>query len=118
MSDSVRPRGQQPAKLLHPQDSPGKNTGMGCHRLLQALVKDLCLVSTVEVNIDLEKLSLGSWCKGHGKGPKPQKSPKTPEETAVPQKERPYLLLTTESDLFPAGVTEAALGDHLIQLLP
>ena len=26
---------QQPTKLLHPWDSPGKNTGMGCHFLLQ-----------------------------------------------------------------------------------
>ena len=26
-----RPRGQQPARLLYPQDSPGKNTGVGCH---------------------------------------------------------------------------------------
>ena len=25
----------QPAKFLHPRDSPGKNTGVGCHFLLQ-----------------------------------------------------------------------------------
>ena len=35
MSDSVRPHGQQPTRLLCPQDSPGKNTGVGCHFLLQ-----------------------------------------------------------------------------------
>ena len=35
MSDSVRPYGQQPTRLLHPQDSLGKNTGVGCHFLLQ-----------------------------------------------------------------------------------
>ena len=29
MSDSVRPCGQQPTRLLHPQDSPGKNTRVG-----------------------------------------------------------------------------------------
>ena len=34
----VQPHGQQPTRLLHPQDSPGKNTGVGCHFLLQALV--------------------------------------------------------------------------------
>ena len=28
MSDSVRPYGQQPTKLLHLQDSPGKSTGV------------------------------------------------------------------------------------------
>ena len=37
VSDSVRPHGQQPTRLLHPWDSPGKNTGMGCHFLLQCI---------------------------------------------------------------------------------
>ena len=34
MSDSVRPHRQQPTRLLCPWDSPGKNTGVGCHFLL------------------------------------------------------------------------------------
>ena len=34
MSDSVQPHGQQLTRLLCPQDSPGKNTGVGCHFLL------------------------------------------------------------------------------------
>ena len=34
MSDSVLPYGQQPTRLLCPQDSLGKNTGVGCHFLL------------------------------------------------------------------------------------
>ena len=33
VSDSVRPYGQQPTRLLCPQDSPAKNTGVGCHLL-------------------------------------------------------------------------------------
>ena len=37
MSDSVRPHRQQPTRLPHPWDSPGKNTGVGCHFLLQCL---------------------------------------------------------------------------------
>ena len=37
MSNSVRPHGLQPTKLLHPWDSPGKNTGVGCHFLLQRM---------------------------------------------------------------------------------
>ena len=37
MSDSVRPRRQQPTRLSHPWDSPGKNTGVGCHFLLQCM---------------------------------------------------------------------------------
>ena len=35
MSDSVRPHGRQPTSLRRPWDSPGKNTGVGCHFLLQ-----------------------------------------------------------------------------------
>ena len=35
--DSLRPCGRQPARLLCPQDSPGKNTGVGCHAFLQGI---------------------------------------------------------------------------------
>ena len=35
MSDSVRPHRRQPTRLHRPWDSPGKNTGVGCHFLLQ-----------------------------------------------------------------------------------
>ena len=35
MSDSVRPYREQPTRLPRPWDSPGKNTGVGCHFLLQ-----------------------------------------------------------------------------------
>ena len=37
MSDSVQPHRRQPTRLPRPWDSPGKNTGMGCHFLLQCL---------------------------------------------------------------------------------
>ena len=37
VSDCVRPHRQQPTRLLHPWDSPGKNTGVDCHFLLQCL---------------------------------------------------------------------------------
>ena len=37
MSDSVRPHRRQPTRLPHPWDSPGKNTGVGCHFLLQCM---------------------------------------------------------------------------------
>ena len=50
MSDSVRPHRQQPTRLRRPWDSPGKNTGVGCHFLLQWMkvkseieVAQLCL---------------------------------------------------------------------------
>ena len=31
---TVRLHRQQPTRVLHPQDSPGKSTGVGCHFLL------------------------------------------------------------------------------------
>ena len=34
MSDSARPHGLQPTRLLRPWDFPGKSTGVGCHCLL------------------------------------------------------------------------------------
>ena len=37
MSDSVQPHGLQPSRLLRPWDFPGKNTGVGCHCLLQCM---------------------------------------------------------------------------------
>ena len=37
LPDSVRPHGLQPSRLLCPWDSPDKNTGVGCHALLQGI---------------------------------------------------------------------------------
>ena len=37
MSNSVRPHRWQPTRLTSPWDSPGKNTGVGCHFLLQRM---------------------------------------------------------------------------------
>ena len=37
MSDSVRPHRWKPTRLPRPWDSPGKNTGVGCHFLLQGM---------------------------------------------------------------------------------
>ena len=37
VSVSVRPHRGQPTRLLCPWDSPGKNTGVGCHFLLQCM---------------------------------------------------------------------------------
>ena len=34
---TVRPHRQQPTRLPRPWDSPGKNTGVGCHFLLQCM---------------------------------------------------------------------------------
>ena len=37
MSDSVRSHRRQPTRLPHPWDSPGNNSGVGCHFPLQCM---------------------------------------------------------------------------------
>ena len=37
VSDSLWPHGLWPTRLLRPWDSPGKNTGVSCHTLLQGI---------------------------------------------------------------------------------
>src|SRR5574342_521722 len=37
VSNSLRPHGLQPTRLLRPWDFPGKSTGVGCHCLLQCM---------------------------------------------------------------------------------
>ena len=48
MSDSLRPHGLSPARLLCPWNFPGKNTGVGYHLLLQGIFltqgSNLCLL--------------------------------------------------------------------------
>ena len=60
MSDSVWPHRQQPTRLPHPWDSPGKNTGVGCHFLLQCMkvkseseVAQLCLTLSEPMDCSL-----------------------------------------------------------------
>ena len=47
MADSVRPHRRQPTRLPCPWDSPGKNTGVGCHFLLQCMKVKVKLLSHV-----------------------------------------------------------------------
>ena len=37
MSDSLKHHGRQPTRFLCPWNSPGRNTGLGCHFLLQGI---------------------------------------------------------------------------------
>ena len=52
MSDSVRRHRWQPTRLPRPWDSPGKNTGAGCHFLLQ------CIKVKSESEVDQSCLTL------------------------------------------------------------
>ena len=49
MSDSVRPHRRQPTRLCRPWDSPGKNTGVGCHFLLQCMKVNVKSLSCVRL---------------------------------------------------------------------
>ena len=58
MSDSLQPRGLKPARLLGPWNFPGKNTGVGCHFLLQGIFP------TQELNPASEKINVDyTWSK-------------------------------------------------------
>ena len=56
MSDSLQPNGLQPTRLLCPWNSPGKNTGVGCHSLLQGIFltqgMNLCLLHLLPWQVD------------------------------------------------------------------
>ena len=52
MSDSSRPLGLQPIRLLHPWDFPGKSTGVGCQCLLRLLLQILDISETMKHCID------------------------------------------------------------------
>jgi len=65
MSNSVRPHRRQPIRLLRPWDSPGKNTGVGCHFLLQCMkvkseseVAQLCLTLSDPMDCNLPGSSI------------------------------------------------------------
>ena len=49
ISDSLRPHGHQPTRLLCPWDPPGKSTGMACHCLLLSYPRFLRKQNEVKV---------------------------------------------------------------------
>ena len=65
MSNSVRPHRRQAIRLPRPWDSPGKNTGAGCHFLLQCMkvkgeseVAQLCLTLSDPMDCSLPGSSI------------------------------------------------------------
>ena len=60
MSKSLRPHGLKPTRILCPWNFPGKNTGVGCHFLLQRIFRTqrlnpgaLCLLHWLAVSLPL-----------------------------------------------------------------
>ena len=69
MSDSSRPHGLQPTRLLLPWDDPGKSTGVGCHCLLRHTSKVMHKILQARlqqyVNCELPDVQAG-FRKGKG----------------------------------------------------
>ena len=70
VSDSVQPQRQQPTRLPRPWDSPGKNTGVGCHFLLQCRkvkseseVAQLCPTPSEPMDCSLPGSSVHGICQ-------------------------------------------------------
>ena len=68
VSDPVRPHRRQPTRFSRPWDSPGKNTGVGCHFLLQCMkvkseseVAQLCLTLSDPMDCSLPGSSIYSF---------------------------------------------------------
>ena len=128
MSNSVQPHRQQPTRLPHPWDSPGKNTGVGCHRLLQCMkVKSLSrvrLLTTPWTAAHQAPLSMGFSRQEHCSG-LPFPSPMHESEVAqsCPTLSNPMDCGPPGSSIhgiFQAGVLEwvaIAFSDTIIQFL-
>ena len=64
VSDSLRPHGPWPTRLLCPWNFPGKSTGVGCHFLLQViyvLLKVMMLLHTNRVQYNVRILFIRTW---------------------------------------------------------
>ena len=70
MSDSVQPHRRQPTRFPRQWDSPGKNTGVGCHFLLQCMkvkseseVAQSCLTFSDPMDCSLPGSSIHGICQ-------------------------------------------------------
>ena len=83
MYNCVWPCGLKPTKLLYPWDPPGKNTGMGCHFLLQGIFPTqglnpslLSLLHWQVVSLPLEPPGNPIYWESHGQQGDQPVSPK------------------------------------------
>ena len=70
MSNSSKPHGLQPTRLLHPWDLPGKSTGVGCHHLLRTfpistLKKGLIIVTEASSGLLDPQFYFQNWYGKH-----------------------------------------------------
>jgi len=94
VSVSVWPHRRQPTRLPHPWDSPGKNTGVGCHFLLQCMkvkseseVAQLCLTLCDPMDCSLPGYSIHGISRQEYWSGVPLPSPKTSLDPRVKERE-------------------------------
>ena len=58
LSDSVRPQRRQPTRLPRPWDSPGKNTGVGCHNIIYIYVVKSVIILIISNALNLYEILL------------------------------------------------------------
>ena len=100
MFDSVRPHRWKPPRLLRPWDSPGKNTGAGCHFLLQCMkvkseieVVQLCPTPRDPMDCSLPGSSIMGFSKQEYWSGLPLPSPAMYEFYALVSKQKNLLVL-------------------------
>ena len=83
VSDSARPHRRQPTRPHRPWDSPGKNTGVGCHFLLQCMkveseseVAQSCLTLSNPMDYSLPRSSVMGFSRHEYWSGLPVPSPK------------------------------------------
>ena len=115
VSDSVRPQRRQPTRLPRPWDSPGKNTGVGCHFLLQCMKVKMKVKSLSRV-----RLLATPWTAAHQAPPSVGFSRQeywsgvplpSPESTLIVTKCYPYYLTVISFSLFINLLDQQMLGE-------
>ena len=96
MSDILWSRGLYPARLLSPWNSPGKNTGVGCHSLLQGIFQ------TQESNPGLHCRQILYWLSQQGS---PTDIAKFPS------------IETVQTWIFPSNIRKWVLPSFVVQSL-
>ena len=92
VSNSSRPHGLQPTRLLHSWDFPGNSTGVGCHCLLHQLLIDITKLLFVRSQWNETKYNLQFSCSvvsnslrphesQHTRPPSPSPSPRVHSDT-------------------------------------
>ena len=95
MPDSVQPHGLQPDRFFCPWDFPGKNTGVGCHFLLQGVF--------LTQGSNLHLLCLLHWQVGSLPPAPPNQGPQTQSK------------LETEMEPVPRSLDAKASPPYILQ---